>query len=82
MKIIRFTEKNVDGCGTDAEVVIKVDADVKVNSNEIESIIARKKTETSADDWDTDSLVVAACEEYFGKRDIPYSSADIIEIEF
>lgn len=82
MKIIRFTEKNVDGCGNDAEVIIKVDANVKVNSNELESIIARTKSETSAEDWDTDSLVDAACEEYFGKRDIPYSAADIIEIEF
>ena len=82
MKFVRFTEKNVDGCGNDAEVIIKVNSDVKVNNNELEGIIARKKSEAAAEDWDTDSLVDAACEEYFGKRNISYSSEDIIEIEF
>lgn len=53
-----------------------------MNNNELEGIIARKKSEAAAEDWDTDSLVDAACEEYFGKRNISYSSADIIEIEF
>ena len=30
MKLVRFTEKNVDGCGSDAEVILQIDSDEPV----------------------------------------------------
>lgn len=82
MKLVRFTEHNVDGCGNDAEVILQVDSDEPVNSKILESIISDVFSETADEDMDTDSVVSEACERYFGKRNISYNTADIIEIEF
>ena len=40
MKLVRFTEKNVDGCGSDAEVILQIDSDEPVNSKILESVIS------------------------------------------
>ena len=60
MKYVRFTEKNVDGCGTDVDVIIKVKTSWPVNSKELTAVIERLKNTVSKDDWDTDSLISAA----------------------
>ncbi len=82
MKYVRFTEKNVDGCGTDVDVIIKVKTSWPVNSKELTAVIERLKNTASKDDWDTDSLISAACEEFFGSKGIHYDYLDIIDIEF
>lgn len=82
MKLIRFTEKNIEGCGSDAEVILQVNTDEPVNSKVLESIISDIVSETTAEDMDTDSIVSEACERYFGKRNILYKVADVIEIKF
>lgn len=82
MKLVRFIENNVDGCGGDAEVIIQVDSDEPVDSKVLESIISDVVSETANEDMDTDSIVSETCERYFGKRNISYKAADVIEIEF
>lgn len=82
MKLVRFTEHNVDGCGSDAEVILQIDSDEPVNSKILESVISDIVSETADEDMDTDSIVSEACKRYFGKRNILYKTADVIEIEF
>lgn len=82
MKLVRFTEENVDGCGTDAEVIIQVNTDEPVNSKILEGIISEYISGNKEEDLDTDTIVAAACEKYFGSRNIEYKLADVIEIEF
>ena len=82
MKLVRFTEKNVDGCGSDAEVILQIDSDEPVNSKILESVISDIVSETADEYMDTDSIVSEACDRYFRKRNISYKAADVIEIEF
>lgn len=82
MKLVRFTETNIDGCGTDAEVIIQVDTDEPINSRILEGIISEYISENKEEDFDTDSIVSAACEKYFGSRNVEYKLSDVIEIEF
>ena len=82
MKLVRFTEHNVDGCGSDAEVILQIDSDEPVNSKILESVISDIVSETADEDMDTDSIVSEACKRYFGQRNILYKTADVIEIEF
>ena len=43
-QIIKFVETNVDGCGTDAEVLISVNTDKRLNYQEIEDTIKNIKS--------------------------------------
>lgn len=69
-QIIRFIERDVDGCGSDAEVVVLLKTDLPLTNghrtrleHEIESI----KREWEDDGWDTDSVVEEAITRAFGE---------------
>lgn len=57
-KIIEFIDENVDGCGTDIKVLIKVTGSYDINE---EKIIIKDKIkefqEENIDEWDTDSVI-------------------------
>lgn len=81
-KLVRFVEKDVDGCGTSAEVLVSVETDEKIDVKAVQQTINMIKSEADSDDWDTDSIVEEACERCFGSKGIKYSSAAYAEIEF
>lgn len=82
MKSLNLTANDFKVCGTDVDVIIKVKTSWPVNSKELTAVIERLKNTVSKDDWDTDSLISAACEEFFGSKGIHYDYLDIIDIEF
>lgn len=68
-QIIRFIEKNVDGCGSDAEVMVIVDVNNPLTSDHatrLEAEIASIKSEWDDSLWDTDELVEEALLRVFG----------------
>ena len=84
-QIIRFIERNVDGCGSDAEVVVLLKTDRPLTSghktsleHEIESI----KREWEDDDWDTDSVVEEAIARVFGEDVVWGIVLPDLEVEF
>lgn len=84
-QIIRFTERNVDGCGSDAEVMVLLKTDFLLTSghktrleHEIESI----KREWEGDDWDTDSVVEEAIARVFGEDAEWEAVLPDLEVEF
>ena len=64
--IIRFLETDVDGCGSNAEVMIQVRADEKI-TNETKQKLIDNINEIKKE-WDTDSIVKEACERVFGSE--------------
>ena len=68
-QIIKFVEKNVDGCGTDAEVMVLIQTDGLLTNGHkmrLEKAIEDIRTEWDTDDWDTDSVVEEAIVRVFG----------------
>ena len=64
MQIIKFTDVDVDGCGTNVEVYVQVEGKSELTNG----IIERTKTEIekykeeNSGEWDTDSVLDVACE--------------------
>lgn len=68
-QIIKFVEKNIDGCGTDAEVMVLIQTDGLLTNGHkmrLEKAIEDIRTEWKDDDWDTDSVVEEAIVRVFG----------------
>ena len=80
MKFVKFIEKNVDESEANTTVLIVVDTDEAIDVIEIKKII--KELQNKLFEWDTGGIVYAACEQYFGKRNIPYKTVYSTEIEF
>lgn len=57
--IIKFIELNVDGCGTNAEVLVEATGP-NIDTNAIAQYIRRLKSESEYPD--TDSLVAETCD--------------------
>ncbi len=80
MKFIKFIERDVDGCGTDATVLIVADTNDAIDAIELNRII--KDLKEQLQEYDTDEIVYIACEKYFGKRNVLYKTVYYTEIEF
>lgn len=68
-QIIKFVEKNVDGCGTDAEVTVLIQTDGLLTNGHkmrLEKAIEDIRIEWEGDDWNTDSVVEEAIVRVFG----------------
>ena len=63
-QIIKFTDINVDGCGTNIETIIQVEGKTKLTNEVIEKIksVIEKHQEEYYGEWDTDTVLNAACE--------------------
>lgn len=63
-QIIKFIDTDVDGCGTNIEIMIQIKGKHKI-TNEIirrtEDVIEKYKKENK-EEWDTDSIINIACE--------------------
>lgn len=63
-QIINFIDVNVDGCGTNLELMIQAEGKTKLTNEIIQNtknVIEKYKEETHGE-YDTDSIVNAACE--------------------
>lgn len=64
MQIVKFTDTNVDGYGTDVEVYVQVEGKLELTDGIIDRTkeeIEKYKEENSSE-WDTDSIIDIACE--------------------
>lgn len=87
-QFIRFVETNVDGCGTNAEVLVlfKTDSILTNGCKErLQKALSELKQEWEPDEWDTDSAVMEALVRTFGQaivdEDVEVILPDI-EVEF
>lgn len=84
-QIIKFVEKDVDGCGTDAEVMLLLETDLPLTNGHkarLEKAIEDIRKEWQDDEWDTDSVVEEAFQRVFGSdMDFEFVLPDI-EVEF
>lgn len=84
-QIIKFVETDVDGCGTNAEVMILVKTDMMLtrgHEERLEKIIEEIRNEWEDDEWDTDSVVEEAVKRVFGE-DVEWEVIlPDIEVEF
>lgn len=76
--IIKFIELNVDGCGTNAEVLIEATGP-NIDANAIAQYIRRLKSESEYPD--TDSLVAETCD-WLKTQGISCKTPDYYKIEF
>lgn len=63
VQVIKFTDVNVDGCGTDIVTYIQVEGNKELTIRIIDNVyneIERYKSEN--EEWDTDSVLDAVCE--------------------
>lgn len=84
-QIIRFIERDVDGCGSDAEVVALLKTDLPLTSGQktrLEQEIESIKREWEGDDWDTDSVVEEAIARVFGEDAEWETVLPDLEVEF
>lgn len=68
-QIIHFTETNVDGCGTDAEVIVIVHTDFALTHGQqcrLKEAINKLRQTIPADEWETDYVVGEAMKAVFG----------------
>ena len=62
-QIIKFTDVNVDGCGTDVTVYIQVEGKTELTNgiiDRIKKVIEEYKDENPYE-WDTDTVIDVAC---------------------
>lgn len=64
IQIIKFVDVNVDGCGTDIDVYIKTEGEKELTNGVIERTkkVVEEYKEENLYEWDTDSVIEAACE--------------------
>ena len=62
-QIIKFVDKNVDGCGTDITVIAKVNGNILTEEtiNKVKDAIDEYKT-SNGGEWDTEGCLNAAIE--------------------
>lgn len=88
MKIIKFVERNVDGCGSNAEVIVSIKSDWRVSNDDAKRLadeIKLIKKEWANEPWDTDSIVEEALLRVFGQYALDFEIEFItpdIEVEF
>lgn len=67
-QIIKFIDKNIDGCGTDIEGWLKIKGSIIDEDSIVENL---KKvittTKNTIEDWDTDTIL-DACAEYLKEQ--------------
>lgn len=71
-KYLQIKETNMDGCGADASIIIKINTDIDFNKELVQKItntIASIKTREY--EWTIDSVVEETLKQVFGS-DIPY----------
>ena len=63
-QIIKFTDVNVDGCGTDIEMLVQVEGKTKLTDDIIKETKAEieKYKDENYYEWDTNSVIDVACE--------------------
>lgn len=84
-QIIRFIERDIDGCGTDAEVIVLLKTDMLLtrgHKERLEKAIEYIKSEREDDEWDTDSVVEEAFTRVFGTDVEVETIIPDIEVEF
>ena len=63
-QIIKFIDTDVDGCGTNIETMIQIKGKHEITNEVIrrtEDVIEKYKKENKGE-WDTDSIIMIACE--------------------
>jgi hypothetical protein len=84
-QIISFVERDVDGCGTDVEVMALLKTDTLLTNGhrkKLENVIEEIRNEWEDDEWDTDSIVEEALARVFG-TDVEWKAViPDIEVEF
>lgn len=84
-QIIRFVERDIDGCGTDAEVMVLLKTDMVLtrgHKERLEKAIEDIRNEWENDEWDTDSVVEEAFTRVFGTDVEVETIIPDIEVEF
>lgn len=84
-QIIRFVERDIDGCGTDAEVMVLLKTDMLLtrgHKERLEKAIEDIRNEWEDDEWDTDSVVEEAFTRVFGTDVEVETLIPDIEVEF
>lgn len=84
-QIIRFVERDIDGCGTDAEVMVLLKTDMVLtrgHKERLEKAIEDIRNEWEDDEWDTDSVVEEAFTRVFGTDVEVETIIPDIEVEF
>ncbi len=64
IQIIKFIDVNVDGCGTDIDMYVKVEGDSALTNGVIDrtkKVIEEYKDENPYE-WDTDTVIDVVCE--------------------
>ena len=88
MKFIKFVERNVDGCGSNAEVLVSIKSGCRVSNDDAKRLsdaIKLIKKEWADKLWDTDSIVEEALLRVFGQYVLDFEIDFIIpdiEVEF
>ena len=84
IQTIKFTDVNVDGCGTDVTVYVSVEGKVKLTNGIIErtkEAIEKYKAENEYE-YDTDSIINVACEHLETEGYMCFSIVPDYDIEF
>lgn len=84
-QIIRFVERDVDGCGTDIENMIWIWIDrylTEKDTNKLYDTIQAIKDECATDGWDTDYLLEEAMTRCFGEEATWGTVFADIEVEY
>lgn len=67
-KTILITDKNVDGCGDDVEVSVRVNkAPTEDDYAKLRAALAEQKSRCAEECLDTDAMIESACDAVFGK---------------
>lgn len=84
MQIIKFTDVNVDGFGTNVEVYIQVEGTELTNGiiERTKAEIEKYKEENYYGEWDTDSVIDVACEYLRTEGYVCHAVIPHYEIEF
>ena len=88
MQFIKFVERNVDGCGSNAEVLVLINSDQQVSNDDAKRFadeIELIKKEWADKPWDTDSIVEEALLRVLGQYALDFEIEFIIpdiEVEF
>lgn len=83
-QIIKFMDKNVDGCGTDVETMIQIEGDQALTNEAVKRIkdtIEKYKKENYGE-YSTDDVVEAACEQLGREGYICECLSEDVTIEF
>jgi len=67
-EIIKFTDTDIDGCGTDIVVYVQIEGDRKLTTDDIvdiKSVIDESKR--NIEDWSTDDILDAVCDHLASK---------------